>query len=708
MVLSADSEGTQSAAVGDSLILDSSYPASSHTVYNVYSKDCKTRSLLPPTDITRIFTTQNQGINNLTFRYADWCGGKKQISSLYLVNLEDNPAPTPTPSPSPSSSPSPSPSPTPIPAPFLDLPWDYQSKNLSFELAALNPGSWFDHKYPLQNYQCCIKQVTKYTGEIRDYFYKSHNGYDYNIQNGVVLNTEVLASAFGYATYVSEDHSSGAGNVIKIDHGNGYQTWYEHLQKDGLIVSVEGQKIFVNKGQVIGKVGMTGNTSGPHIHFSVFKDINGNGNFDDDLPFGATDPLGWEGENPDPWPADKNGAESHNLFIERAAPVQNLIPITGGDLNSEGTQIVVPQGASDNAFNLIFKNGPFETLSDLVKSVSPSFFLNAYSGIGIPITEFSNPIKIIYNYSNSDLSNIKEDTLKLYYFNEHNATWNAIPTIIDSINKTATGETLHFSQFALMGELKDTTAPSTEAEITGEKGQENWYRSNVTIELKGRDDIQGLGLQYTLYTLNGSDWFEYNQPLVIESEGNHTITFQSFDKADNRDERKTIEFNIDKTIPEANVYIDPNLPDLAIKGIDQNPTTIEKLENTQTKKKTDSIYLVSDQAGNSIKLDVRDIDLENKDKFSVFSITYNKDLPIELAKNQFNAIYKEENGQKYIKEAKFTLKGVEKIKIDYDFAKNECKVITKEYGQNKVKEILQGGILLQLVTNKGNLEYSYQ
>lgn len=699
MVLSADPEGTQSAAIGDTLIIDFAYPSSGRFVFESRSKDCKTHIPMPPTDITRFFSTQNQGINNLTFRYADWCGGKKQISSLYLVNIENSPSPTPTPFPSPS----PSPSPSPTPLPFLELPWDYQSEGLSFDDIILNPTSWLDHKYPLQNLACCVLDIINYLGQQKSLFYKSHNGYDYGAQNGVFLNTKILASASGQATFVSEANSSGAGNVIKIDHGNGYQTWYEHLQKDGLVVSVEGQKVSVNKGEVIGKVGMTGNTSGPHIHFSVFKDINGNGNFDDDFPLGVMDPLGWEGNYSDPWPADKNGARSYNLFTARSAPASSVIPTAGGTLESGNAEIVVPQGSFNNIFNLVLNNGPFETISDLVKSISPSFFLNAYTESGVSITQFSQPVKIIYDYSGSDLTNIKEETLKLYYFNEQNTSWNAIPTILDLLNNTVSGETLHFTQFALMGEVKDIIAPTTKVNIIGDKGLDNWYRSNTSVGLIGEDNEDGIGLQYTLYTLNGSDWFEYKEPIIFENEGSHKVTYQSFDKADNKEERKTVEFYIDKTAPEAKIYLDSQLQDLEVIGLDNNTTTITQTNEQDNKEE----IVVTDLAGNTLKLDVRDLD-KSKDKFRIYSLSYNDNLPVELDKNLYKAIYEEYNGQKLAKEENFSKNGIMLIRILYDPDKNESTIITKVNGQEKAKEKLPGQTLLQLETNRGNLGYSYQ
>ena len=77
---------------------------------------------------------------------------------------------------------------------------------------------------------------------------------------------EILAAASG--TVITAGWVSGYGNYTVIDHGGGTMTAYGHQSR--IIVSV-GQ--YVEQGQVIGYVGSTGNSTGPHLHFEVY--ING-------------------------------------------------------------------------------------------------------------------------------------------------------------------------------------------------------------------------------------------------------------------------------------------------------------------------------------------------------------------------------------------------------------------------------------------------
>lgn len=75
--------------------------------------------------------------------------------------------------------------------------------------------------------------------------------------------------AFESGKVVYAGYNGGYGNVVYIDHGNGYQTRYAHQKY--LNVKVGD---YVNKGDILGYMGATGNVTGAHVHFEVR--INGN------------------------------------------------------------------------------------------------------------------------------------------------------------------------------------------------------------------------------------------------------------------------------------------------------------------------------------------------------------------------------------------------------------------------------------------------
>lgn len=76
---------------------------------------------------------------------------------------------------------------------------------------------------------------------------------------------QVVAADSGTVISAGWD-SSGYGNMIMIDHGNGYKTRYAHLSK--IYVTV-GQT--VNRGGAIGQMGSTGRSTGPHLHFEIYN-----------------------------------------------------------------------------------------------------------------------------------------------------------------------------------------------------------------------------------------------------------------------------------------------------------------------------------------------------------------------------------------------------------------------------------------------------
>lgn len=100
-----------------------------------------------------------------------------------------------------------------------------------------------------------LKRRIAYYGRV-----KPHKGTDY----AAPVGTPIMATANGKVTQAS--YTRGNGNFVKIRHNNTYSTQYLHMKRRKVKVGE-----FVKQGDVIGWVGMTGNTSGPHVCYRFWR-----------------------------------------------------------------------------------------------------------------------------------------------------------------------------------------------------------------------------------------------------------------------------------------------------------------------------------------------------------------------------------------------------------------------------------------------------
>ncbi|MBE0423605.1 MAG: peptidoglycan DD-metalloendopeptidase family protein [Lutibacter sp.] len=120
---------------------------------------------------------------------------------------------------------------------------------------------------------------------------KAHKGTDY----AAPIGTPIEATANG--TVVESKYAGGNGNYVKIRHNGTYSTQYLHMSKRAVKVGD-----YVKQGQVIGYIGMTGNTAGPHVCYRFWK--NGE----------QVDPL--KQKFPNSEPMNKNKVPAYKKYIE--------------------------------------------------------------------------------------------------------------------------------------------------------------------------------------------------------------------------------------------------------------------------------------------------------------------------------------------------------------------------------------------------------
>lgn len=111
-------------------------------------------------------------------------------------------------------------------------------------------------------------RVTSYFGP-RTYTYQGKQVSDYHKGIDLVGGSEIIAFADGVVTSIcNKGEQYGTGCYVRLKHSNGYQTLYYHLKSGSVCVSV-GQS--VKKGQKLGIMGTTGQSTGVHLHFQIDK-----------------------------------------------------------------------------------------------------------------------------------------------------------------------------------------------------------------------------------------------------------------------------------------------------------------------------------------------------------------------------------------------------------------------------------------------------
>ena len=190
---------------------------------------------------------------------------------------------------------------------------------------------------------------------------KNHKGIDLVSHNGKNTTTDYVKKKKKGVVTIST-YSSTAGYYVAIKHENGYTTRYLHMKKGTLKVS-KGDT--VEKGQVLGYMGNTGNSQGAHLHF----DVNNGKDYVDPLPYleGILN-FKKEVEPIDEVYIVKKGdtlseiAEKYNTTYQELAEYNN---ISNPDMIYVGQEIKIPSNSEKEEIIYIVKKG--DTLSEIAK-----------------------------------------------------------------------------------------------------------------------------------------------------------------------------------------------------------------------------------------------------------------------------------------------------------------------------------------------------
>jgi len=403
----------------------------------------------------------------------------------------------------------------------------------------------------------------------------------------------------------------------------------------------------------------------------------------------------------------KTGNKSYYLWKKKLDSVNQTIPKTGGNIALSNYKITLaPNFYQDN---LVFEMNPTigGELDQNTRSVGGAMIISAKNILGTIIDQFNNLFTLEVDFSSVDLAPYDSATLAIYS-SPDGENWTKENTSVNLEVKIATAQLDHLTYFALMAQRADTIAPTTNAVLAGTHGEENWYRSNVTLGLEGEDNEGGLGVEYTLYRMPGEDWEKYTTPLIFTQEGEHRVEFYSVDLDENIELPQTVTFSIDKKHPEIDIYFDTDAKDIVFVGTDS--ASIVKTIQLAQQEKTGGV-ISTDMAGNKVQLHIK-----NKEKdphfssVNIFSIEYDAGesfLPLEN-KLQINYQIDEKKPDPWEKlDQSWKVSDELIIKLDFDSYKNTTSVSEKTLDNKKIKKVAEGMKILQLKTNNGILEYRY-
>jgi len=367
-----------------------------------------------------------------------------------------------------------------VPVKFLDLPFSsitYPGFTVSESFAITASGnvdktgekgkvnSWFDHQYPTytSSPNAGTNNIRLWNGRLHDFstetsqqgvsYYDGHDGIDFSLKYENVLAVaegEVDANNTGWGCL---------GYYVTIDHNNGYFSVYGHLRDKPTVAG------HVDKGDIIG---ISGNTysypcssSGPHLHFAIFYDVNGNGK--KDALDKAVDPFGWDpfyAPGEDPWSV---AVDSFYLWNYSNNFVCTITSAASTQTSPTGfLTMQIPTGAVTSEMILeIIDTPPIASPFSNYYFTGQSFFTRfiAIPPEGAPAApardegDFINPVDMVVKYDPVVLPHFDLTNLVLYEWDEVLTSWTALPSTIDPVALTVTAPTTHLGSFSLQAPL---------------------------------------------------------------------------------------------------------------------------------------------------------------------------------------------------------------------------------------------------------------
>lgn len=186
---------------------------------------------------------------------------------------------------------------------------------------------------------------------------------------------------------------------------------------------------------------------------------------------------------------------------------------------------------------------------------------------------------------------------------------------------TAQGEEI-FPTAEIDAESVNDIIPPRTTVLINNVAPADFYKTDISITLSAQDfapeGITSAGVFSINYDLDGVLSGEYENQIPVSGEGEHILSFYATDKAGNKEEIQTIDFVIDKTVPEFGFSFDRNQKDLVFSAVDN----LSVPENITISDQNGSVT-ATDQAGNSAKISFTEKNRRQSLRAQLSSLSYN-------------------------------------------------------------------------------------
>lgn len=178
----------------------------------------------------------------------------------------------------------------------------------------------------------------------------------------------------------------------------------------------------------------------------------------------------------------------------------------GGGTNTTDNRaaMTVPVGLVSGNISLSIDpkaSSTYGALGSTYQAVASQVYDFNLSTNGATLNQFTKEVEISFQYQNNDISNIKEDTLKIYYWDTTQSKWVLVGGTLDKVNNVITVKVMHFTVFAVFGEKISTTSETPSSQ----------YSAGDLIKSAGNSAVYYLGADGKRYVFPNQNtyrtWF---------------------------------------------------------------------------------------------------------------------------------------------------------------------------------------------------------